>query len=507
MNGLEECSDTSLLKAFEGLQPDYVITLNLVELKFGAEGHTLDGGLIYNQSQLCENVPFGGGGCKLVDQSQLLPTVDNVSGPPESCTGFLKQKQEKEMGNQNSKQELHPVCYNSDQEKAVMKSHNFKEVDLTKTDYKNAQSGTFPSVSTPFTLLELNQNRNPRSPHPVSPDSGTCQNDSSSSVANSIKSTVTASSQLSLNSSLPKLFKTKDHRASMNNADMFRGFKSKGLGKSKEAVKKKMLFHGNQTSVLSSPIDNGKDISPKPTHLKSKLHNDTDSLRYKLLKKLKAKKQKLRSLDRLLNSTQTVDEGKNKLNGQQANYSNPDEQFNSSNLIQQVTFTDANSVYTDGSYAAIDSNLNYEELLADLLAADASVFFAHKVELECKTQTSRSFMRTGSPSFERVYCANTPGYIFGKRIISFLFFMSVIGILNNVFIDYVGSDFRAYVQTLTKAFSALPMVAMCAQELSDLLKNFFILRRPIQLSLDPLLGYQREERLYFLNRPRNSHFS
>ncbi len=39
-----------------------------------------------------------------------------------------------------------------------------------------------------------------------------------------------------------------------------------------------------------------------------------------------------------------------------------------------------------------------------------------------------------------------------------------------------------------------------------LLKNFFIPRRSIKLSLDPLLGYQREEHLYFLNRQRNSHF-
>ncbi len=29
-------------------------------------------------------------------------------------------------------------------------------------------------------------------------------------------------------------------------------------------------------------------------------------------------------------------------------------------------------------------------------------------------------------------------------------------------------------------------------------KNFFILHCPIKLSLDPLLGYQQEERLYFL---------
>ncbi len=31
------------------------------------------------------------------------------------------------------------------------------------------------------------------------------------------------------------------------------------------------------------------------------------------------------------------------------------------------------------------------------------------------------------------------------------------------------------------------------------------LRRSITLSLDPLLGYRQEERLYFLNRQRNSH--
>ncbi len=30
--------------------------------------------------------------------------------------------------------------------------------------------------------------------------------------------------------------------------------------------------------------------------------------------------------------------------------------------------------------------------------------------------------------------------------------------------------------------------------------------RSIKVSLDPLLSYKREERLYFLNRQRNSHF-
>ncbi len=37
-------------------------------------------------------------------------------------------------------------------------------------------------------------------------------------------------------------------------------------------------------------------------------------------------------------------------------------------------------------------------------------------------------------------------------------------------------------------------------------QDFLIPRRPIKLSLDPLLGYQREEHLYFLNRQRNSNF-
>ncbi len=46
----------------------------------------------------------------------------------------------------------------------------------------------------------------------------------------------------------------------------------------------------------------------------------------------------------------------------------------------------------------------------------------------------------------------------------------------------------------------------CAASTAVTPENFFIPRRSITLSLDPLLGYQREERLYFLNRQRNSQF-
>ncbi len=37
-------------------------------------------------------------------------------------------------------------------------------------------------------------------------------------------------------------------------------------------------------------------------------------------------------------------------------------------------------------------------------------------------------------------------------------------------------------------------------------KGFSLRRRAIKLSLDPLLGYQREERLNFLNRQRHCYF-
>ncbi len=50
------------------------------------------------------------------------------------------------------------------------------------------------------------------------------------------------------------------------------------------------------------------------------------------------------------------------------------------------------------------------------------------------------------------------------------------------------------------------VVYSCTASTAVTPENFFILRRPIKLSLDPLLGYQREERLYFVNRQRNSHF-
>ncbi|KAK2112671.1 hypothetical protein P7K49_012418, partial [Saguinus oedipus] len=163
-------------------------------------------------------------------------------------------------------------------------------------------------------------------------------------------------------------------------------------------------------------------------------------------------------------------------------------------------------------------------------------FFAHKVEHESRTQNGRSFQRTGTLAFERVYTAKwqlaapsywvgasgimngiyasgtmviinfnvqpelrrcvphfprcaldcgatlqprvlapigaatdpldnskfsaqcTPGYIFGKRIILFLFLMSLAGIFNYYLIFFFGSDFENYIKTITTTISPLLLI-------------------------------------------------
>ncbi|NXT34027.1 AL5AP protein, partial [Pelecanoides urinatrix] len=53
---------------------------------------------------------------------------------------------------------------------------------------------------------------------------------------------------------------------------------------------------------------------------------------------------------------------------------------------------------------------------------------------------------------------STPGYLFGKRIILFLFLMSVAGILNYYLIFFFGSDFEMYIKTITSAISPLLLI-------------------------------------------------
>ncbi|XP_062393031.1 arachidonate 5-lipoxygenase-activating protein [Sardina pilchardus] len=55
-------------------------------------------------------------------------------------------------------------------------------------------------------------------------------------------------------------------------------------------------------------------------------------------------------------------------------------------------------------------------------------------------------------------CQGTPGYLFGKRMLSFLFLMCVVGILNYLLGQYCGSDYKEYIQTITKAASPLLLI-------------------------------------------------
>ncbi|OCT96050.1 arachidonate 5-lipoxygenase-activating protein [Xenopus laevis] len=144
-----------------------------------------------------------------------------------------------------------------------------------------------------------------------------------------------------------------------------------------------------------------------------------------------------------------------------------------------------------------------------LISVIQNVSFAFKVENESKNQQSKSFQRTGSLAFEKVYTANqncidayptflavlwcagllcsqvpaafagliylfvrqkyfvgylgektqsTPGYIFGKRIIFFLFAMSVAGILNYYLVLVFGSSIEMHLKTLSSVISPLLLI-------------------------------------------------
>ncbi|ETE63346.1 Arachidonate 5-lipoxygenase-activating protein, partial [Ophiophagus hannah] len=53
---------------------------------------------------------------------------------------------------------------------------------------------------------------------------------------------------------------------------------------------------------------------------------------------------------------------------------------------------------------------------------------------------------------------STPGYIFGKRIIFFLFLMSVAGVFNYYLGVLFGSDFQMHIKTVTNTISPLLLI-------------------------------------------------
>ncbi|XP_036976508.1 arachidonate 5-lipoxygenase-activating protein [Acanthopagrus latus] len=150
-------------------------------------------------------------------------------------------------------------------------------------------------------------------------------------------------------------------------------------------------------------------------------------------------------------------------------------------------------------YAKVVENI-YLLVIVTLISVLQNAFFALKVEKECNNQNVKTSV------FERVACANrncmdayptflavmwcaglclsqapaafagilylivrqkyfvgymgqtsqsTPGYLFGKRMLFFLFLMCVVGIFNYLLTRYYGSDYKEYVETITGAASAL----------------------------------------------------
>ncbi|KAF4788060.1 Arachidonate 5-lipoxygenase-activating protein [Turdus rufiventris] len=129
--------------------------------------------------------------------------------------------------------------------------------------------------------------------------------------------------------------------------------------------------------------------------------------------------------------------------------------------------------------------------IVTLISVVQNAFFANKVEHESRHCNGKGLQRQGSSYFDRVYTAkywkddapaafaglmylfvrqkyfvgylgertqSTPGYLFGKRIILFLFLMSVAGILNYYLVFFFGSDFEIHIKTITSAISPLLLI-------------------------------------------------
>ncbi|KAK5887638.1 hypothetical protein CesoFtcFv8_016228 [Champsocephalus esox] len=150
-------------------------------------------------------------------------------------------------------------------------------------------------------------------------------------------------------------------------------------------------------------------------------------------------------------------------------------------------------------YSIVVENI-YMLVIVTLISVLQNAFFALKVEKECRS------VNPNPAAFERVSCANrncmdsyptflavmwcaglclsqapasfagviylvvrqkyfvgymgqtsqsTPGYLFGKRVLFFLFLMCIVGIFNYLLVRFCSSDYKEYVETITSAASAL----------------------------------------------------
>uniref|UniRef100_W5LVR4 Ubiquitin specific peptidase like 1 n=1 Tax=Lepisosteus oculatus TaxID=7918 RepID=W5LVR4_LEPOC len=422
-------TNSDMRDAFEGLSHNDIVTLTLVEVKVDAEGRPLDSHRVPDSTDCSdqtaapeENRP-GGEDFGLLNNSSGSPPprVNQSSETPASllCPAEL-------CGPQTRSSEKAPVSVQSSQQtprekRVTVDSKNREEFGTAAkvppaSDVRTALSPdtTSPPAATTTALpataaaSAVNGGKSGGSGdkwsvhflnrHPVLRSSSTHFKAVPVAPSRPSQPFPTREQQ----SPRPLLALGDDGNFPGKSAEMFGGFRSKGVATSKgslpsretglkmQDVSEEALLKPpcppspclplSKANVISSPSSDSAGFpvnATKPDPRKAvsttsalKGHDKTDKLRYKLLKKLKAKKQKLASLNSLL-----------KLNGFGDTSVLPESHkstvhLDAKKILQRLESTDTESMYTVSSASSLCASPSYDEFFADLLSpstTDSSV--------------------------------------------------------------------------------------------------------------------------------------
>ncbi|KAK6486611.1 SUMO-specific isopeptidase USPL1 isoform X1 [Huso huso] len=414
------CNSSYLQSAFEGLTPEDVITLTLIEVDPG--GKLPDSSQITDPVKLSEQNKSPNGNQVLQDQPQVMAADDTYFDITDSlldnCSGSTLTA---ESVCTTQKANLQTVTAPSTPKTAVRRPSR----SITNTAGSPKSPLPTPLASTP--LLVRGKTTTAISPFingcAVSPAVNGNKSSGAlwtSSLLKKHPSLAPLNALLSRHPLFPStgqvhLNRNKDKRelqkvsavvsdvqVPVKGADKFGGFRSKGLTKlgtdsvnltraqnvdkgdsvkpaaeklpCAEPVNLPITKHKGHPSIPTStatfaPPCNGYKLEPskpveKKTHALEGLEK-TDKLRYKLLKKLKAKKEKLASLNRLLTTPQTLPNGKA---GPFRTASDSTARFDKSSKMQRLDSTDTESMYTASASTSLCSSPCYDEFFADLLS-------------------------------------------------------------------------------------------------------------------------------------------
>uniref|UniRef100_W5LVT2 Ubiquitin specific peptidase like 1 n=1 Tax=Lepisosteus oculatus TaxID=7918 RepID=W5LVT2_LEPOC len=373
-------TNSDMRDAFEGLSHNDIVTLTLVEVKVDAEGRPLDSHRVPDSTDCSdqtaapeENRP-GGEDFGLLNNSSGSPPprVNQSSETPASllCPAEL-------CGPQTRSSEKAPVSVQSSQQtprekRVTVDSKNREEFGTAAkvppaSDVRTALSPdtTSPPAATTTALpataaaSAVNGGKSGGSGdkwsvhflnrHPVLRSSSTHFKAVPVAPSRPSQPFPTREQQ----SPRPLLALGDDGNFPGKSAEMFGGFRSKGVATSKGSLPSREtgLKISPSSDSAGFPVNATKPDPRKAVSTTSALkgHDKTDKLRYKLLKKLKAKKQKLASLNSLL-----------KLNG-----------FGDTSVLPE---SHKSTVHLDAS--SLCASPSYDEFFADLLSpstTDSSV--------------------------------------------------------------------------------------------------------------------------------------